>query len=71
VKAPCGIEIAIGQKWREIDIHFMRKFKVVGMDETADRVQLTGVGGGWSFWEPLERFTGKYGGYTLVPPKTT
>lgn len=58
--APVGIEIEIGQKWREVDPRFTRIVEVVGFDADIKKVQIRGIRYAWA---RLERFNGKRGGY--------
>jgi hypothetical protein len=66
MKSPCGIEIKIGQKWREMDTRFwtsQRIVEVVGYDPHLKRVQIQNVR---ITWASLHRFHGKNGGYKYV-----
>ena len=73
MKAPCGVEIKIGQKWREMDKRFDRTVFVVGFEHglrrghVADWVQIAPSVNLRMFatWARLWRFNGKSGGYKL------
>jgi hypothetical protein len=72
MKSPTGVEIAVGQKWREVDPRFTRVVEVVGTDHLGflgiGAVQIQTVYPEKSArrsWARLSRFNGKRGGYAL------
>jgi hypothetical protein len=71
MKSPNGVEIELGQRWKEVDPRFERIVEVVGLDsESFDRqggVMIRTVGSRRiGTWARLSRFNGKRGGYELV-----
>ena len=60
--APTGVEVKIGQRWREVDPRFTRIVEVIGLDEEKQKVQIQWVRKSWA---RLSRFNGKRGGYAL------
>ena len=71
MKAPCGVDICVGQQWQEVDPRFTRIVEVVGMNTLSFNydggVQIQTVGSNRKpTWARLERFNGKRGGYELV-----
>jgi hypothetical protein len=62
---PTGIEIKVGQRWRENDRRFSRVVEVVGIDTEKQKIQVKYVR---TTTASLSRFNGKYGGYSLVTP---
>jgi hypothetical protein len=67
---PCGIEIAIGQRWQEVDPRFERIVRVTNTDNVSEKVQIEpymiGGRGSGARWAKLSRFNGKRTGYKLV-----
>lgn len=71
MKAPCGVEIELGQKWKEVDPRFERIVEVVGLDSYSFKeeggVMIRTVGSErLGTWARLSRFSGKRGGYEPV-----
>ena len=73
MKSPTGVEIVIGQLWREVDSRFERIVRVANTDSVSEKVQIecTSVGsnfgrGSGARWAKLSRFNGKRGGYALT-----
>ncbi len=64
MKTPLGIELAVGQKWRELDRRVNRVVTVTSWNEDNDKVQLNG-----KRWALLKRFNAKGGGYVLISDK--
>lgn len=60
--APCGVEIKLGQRWREADRRYTRVVTVIAIDEANKRVQIQWV---VKTWARLDRFNGKSNGYKL------
>ena len=64
MKAPCGVEIEVGQKWQEMDGRFKRIVTVHGwIDGDDPEVIIRGIR---LTKAKLSRFDGKCGGYALV-----
>ncbi len=63
MKTSLGIEIRIGQKWREVDPRFSRIVDVIAIDEENQKVQIQWVRKSWA---SAKRFNNKRGGYELV-----
>jgi len=57
---PLGVEIKVGQKWREVDPRFTRIVEVIALDEASQKVQIQWVRKSWA---SIRRFNGKLGGY--------
>jgi hypothetical protein len=58
MKTPIGIDLEIGQKWREVDPRFERVVVVTAWNAWIEKVQLNG-----RTWASLKRFNGKRSGY--------
>jgi len=56
--------IEIGQTWREVDLRFDRRVKVVGFCEETGKVKIESAGKITK--AKRERFNGKHGGYEFV-----
>lgn len=75
MKTPIGLDIEVGQRWREVDPRFNRIVAIVEIDERGEGSVLlrnaTKTGGQGSrgyrtTWAKLSRFNGKRGGYAPV-----
>ena len=70
MKAPCGVEIEIGHRWKEVDTRFERIVCVANTDSVSEKVQIESCTGNFgrgsgARWANLSRFNGKRGGYKL------
>jgi hypothetical protein len=70
MKSPTGIEIKLGQIWREVDPRFVRFVEVIGKDsqgfDCSGAVMIRTCGSlRKGSWCRLSRFNGKRGGYEL------
>lgn len=64
---PCGIELNVGQVWREVDPRFTREVVVLEIAPKNGDVRTRNVAhGGRGRWSKLSRFHGKRGGYAFV-----
>jgi len=62
---PNGIEIKVGQRWRELDKRYSSRIvEVLHIDEENKKVVIRR---GRTTTASLRRFNGKSGGYELVP----
>jgi hypothetical protein len=73
-----GMEIKIGQQWKEVDPRFERVVEVVEIAPTGVRpVKIKTVGSsnanaiGRTTWADAGRFNGKRGGYALITKEPT
>jgi hypothetical protein len=71
MNAPCGVEIELGKKWREVDPRFERIVEVVGLDGESfggeGGVMIRTLGSKrFGTWARLSRFNGRRGGYEPV-----
>ena len=65
--SPCGIEIKVGQRWRELDPRANRVVKIVGIYPQMSRrpIAVRSTTTGRLAYNDTGRFTGKRGGYKL------
>ncbi len=62
---PLGIQLEVGQEWKENDKRVNTTFKIAGWNTKTERVQLD-RGPMFKTWAALRRFNGKSGGYSPV-----
>ncbi len=65
MKSPFGVEIYVGQHWKEVDPRFDRTVCVAEIDSDAQKIRITSDYTRFG-WAKLSRFNGKRGGYSPI-----